>query len=118
MKRWVHWLRAVEDRHRVLHFRQDLPGFGEPGAGRWDGFQRINDETKSGGLVGVFRAGAAERERQVTVAGLGSDARYQVRRAPDGNVVATGSGAELARDGFRVGLEQTHDGMLFEIVRE
>lgn len=118
MKRWVRWLRGAQDKHGFLLFRQDLPGFGEPAAGRWDGFQRINDETKSGGIVGVFRAGALERERQVMIAGLAPDARYQVRRAPDGQIVATGSGAELARDGFRVGLEQEHSGMLFEVTRE
>ncbi len=118
MKRWVQWTRAAQDRHQFLLFRQDLPGFGEPAAGRWDGFQRINDETKSGGIVGVFRAGAAERERQVTVAGLAPDGRYRVRRAPAGEVIATLSGAELARDGFRVALEPEHAGMLFEITRE
>ena len=33
-------------------FRQDLAGFGEPREGQWDGYQRINTETQSGGLVG------------------------------------------------------------------
>ncbi|HWA24511.1 MAG TPA: alpha-galactosidase [Lacunisphaera sp.] len=118
MKRWAQWLRAAQDRHQFLQFRQDLPGFGEPAAGRWDGFQRINDETKSGGIVGVFRAGATERERRITVAGLAPAARYRVHRAPEGTVTATLSGAELARDGFPVALEREHAGALFEISRE
>jgi len=118
LKQWVQWLRGAQDRHHFLPFRQDLPGFGEPGAGRWDGFQRINDETKTGGIVGIFRANAAESTRQVTVAGLAPDVRYDIRRAPDGTHVATATGAELARAGFPVQLDRRHEGALFEISRE
>jgi alpha-galactosidase len=117
-KRWAQWLRAMQDRHGFVLFRQDLAGFGEPAMGRWDGFQRINDETKSGGIVGVFRANAAERERTIVVAGLATDARYVVRRAPNGEIVTTRSGAELAGDGFAVALSRAHEGMLFEIARD
>ena len=70
LKRWAQWLRAMQDRHRFMLFRQDLAGFGEPALGHWDGFQRINDETQSGGILGVFRAGAAEEQRQVVITGL------------------------------------------------
>ena len=50
-----------------MSYRQDLPGFGEPMEGMWDGFQRINTDSKQGGIIGVFRHGAAETKRQVTV---------------------------------------------------
>lgn len=118
LKRWAQWLRTMQDKHGFMLFRQDLAGFGEPAAGSWDGFQRLNVETKSGGIVGVFRAGAAEQQRQVTVTGLAPADRYIVRRAPEGEVVASGSGAELAQSGFPVKLSSEHDGMLFEISRE
>ncbi len=47
----------MQDRHDYMMYRQDLAGFGEPQEGQWDGFQRINTDTKSGGIVGVFRQG-------------------------------------------------------------
>ncbi|MGV8090877.1 MAG: hypothetical protein AB2L24_03275 [Mangrovibacterium sp.] len=35
-------------------YRQELFGFGEPREGGWDGWQRINRETESGGLGRCF----------------------------------------------------------------
>jgi alpha-galactosidase len=42
----AHWLQLMEDRYNIMSYRQDLPGFGEPKEGLWDGFQRINTDTK------------------------------------------------------------------------
>ena len=116
-KAWADWLRGVEARHGYMSFRQNLPGFGEPQEGAWDGFARINTETRSGGLVGVFRQNAAESARQVVVPGLDLQSRYEVRKAPSGEVVLEASGEGLATRGFRVSLESVCDGALFEIIR-
>ena len=114
---WSGWMKGLEERHGVMSFRQDLAGFGEPTAGCWDGFARINTETKSGGLVGVFRTDSAEPSRLVTVRDLEPSARYAVLRAPDGAPVAEMTGAELAEKGFAVTLAEKTDSALLEIVR-
>ena len=36
IRRWASWLRATQDRHDFLSFREDVPGFGEPAEGQWD----------------------------------------------------------------------------------
>jgi alpha-galactosidase len=36
----------MENRYSIMSYRQDLPGFGEPKEGMWDGFSRINTESK------------------------------------------------------------------------
>ena len=114
---WSGWIKGLEARHGIMSFRQDLPGFGEPMEGQWDGFCRLNTETKSGGLVGIFRQGAAETTRRATARGLDPVARYTVSQAPDGKVVATLTGQELATVGFPVTLKNFYDGELFEIRR-
>ena len=58
MKQWANWLRAMQDQHDFMSYRQDLPGYGEPAEGHWDGYQRINSDSCSGGVVGVFRQNA------------------------------------------------------------
>ena len=63
---YADWLQQMEKKYGIMSFRQDLPGFGEPMDGHWDGFQRINSETKSGGIVGIFRHGATQTNRIVT----------------------------------------------------
>ena len=118
LRAWADWLRALERRHGFLSFRQDLAGFGAPAEGSWDGFQRINVDTAGGGLVGVFRQGAAESSRAVAVTGLDPVRRYAVRRGPDGARVASATGAELAAAGFRVSFARPYDGELFEVVAE
>ena len=112
---WSGWVKGLEQRHGIMSFRQDLPGFGEPMEGFWDGFCRLNTETKSGGLIGVFRHGAAEKTRQVTARNLDPEARYAVLQAPTGKLVTTMTGKELATTGFAVTLNKTYDGELFEI---
>ena len=116
-KAWASWSKGLEQRHGIMSFRQDLPGFGMPRVGCWDGFCRINTETRSGGLVGVFREGAAETSRMITVCGLEPDSTYIVRRGPDGTETARMTGRELEKKGFRVELKDEYSGELFEIVK-
>jgi len=115
MKDWSDWLRSVEQRHGYSEYRQDLPGYGEPAEGAWDGFARINTETKSGGLVGIFRQGAVEESRIVTVPYLDASTVYDVKEAPTGKVIARMTGAELKQKGFTVTLKDLYQGMMFEI---
>jgi alpha-galactosidase len=114
-REWSSWLKGLEARHGIMSFRQDLPGFGEPQEGAWDGFARINTETKSGGLVGVFRRNAADRSRRVAVRGLDPNARYAVLKGAKGERVAEMTGKELENDGFEAVLPELCDGELYEI---
>lgn len=116
-REWASWLKALETRHGFMSFRQDLPGFGEPQEGAWDGFARVNTETKSGGLVGVFRHNAAETSRCVTVRGLDPAAKYAVLKGAKGERVAELTGRELEEDGFKAVLQERYDGELYEITR-
>ena len=115
---WSSWVKSLEKRHGIMSFRQDLPGFGMPRVGGWDGFCRINSETRSGGLVGVFREGSAEMTRTVTVQYLDPEASYCVKQGPDGREIARMTGAELENKGFSVTLEEGFSGELFEIDRQ
>ena len=115
-RRFANWLQGMEARYSIMNFRQDLPGFGEPMEGGWDGFSRINTEDKTGGIIGVFRQGATEKQRMVTVDFLDAAVRYQVKTM-DGKIIVTQTGKELFEKGFEVTLEKLYDGELFEIGR-
>ena len=117
MKDWSDWLRGVEKRHGYSEYRQDLPGYGEPSEEAWDGFARINTETKSGGLVGIFRHGAHEESRFITLPYLDASTVYTVKQAPSGKVIARMTGAELKQKGFKVTLGELYQGMLYEIFK-
>jgi alpha-galactosidase len=114
-KQHADWMRAMQNKHNYMMFRQDLPGFGEPTEGHWDGFQRINTDTKSGGIVGIFRQGAVEHERMVAVKYLDPSKVYSISQCPDGKVLMKLSGKDLAETGFRVQLKNAYDGALYEI---
>ncbi len=118
IKSMSHWLHELQTKHNYMLFRQDLAGFGEPHEGQWDGYQRINTETQSGGLVGVFRHGALETERQVFVRYLHPDKTYLVRREISNEIVAELSGKELMQKGFRVKIDNKYDGVLFEVIQK
>jgi alpha-galactosidase len=115
-KSWAEWLNTLEASHAFMSFRQDLPGFGEPAEGCWDGFCRLNTDTGSGGLVGVFRHGAVETSRTVTLPWLDFNKTYLVKQGFEGKLIATQSGKELAEKGFSVTLEKKYDGELFEVI--
>ena len=117
LKRLIAAFCAAGERHGFMAYRQDLAGFGEPGEGRWDGFARINTDTRSGGIVGVFRQNAAEVSRMVTIPGLAPDAQYVVIRLVDGKSIVCASGADLSQKGFRVKFDKPVDGELYEVSR-
>ena len=118
MKSWADWLRQMETKHDFMLFRQDLSGYGEPAEGNWDGYQRINSETRSGGIVGIFRQGSPESQRTVTVRFLDPSSVYEVRKAPAGELVMNSTGKELAERGFTVKLDKKYDGSVYEIVKK
>ncbi len=111
---YADWLRLMEERYNIMSFRQDLPGFGEPNEGDWDGFQRINTETKSGGIVGVFRHGSIEAKRIVTIENLLPERFYRIKKM-DGNEIATLSGQNLKVKGFELSLSEFYSGELLEV---
>lgn len=118
IRQWADWLKRMQAKYDYAMYRSDLPGFGEPTAGAWDGFSRINTDTKEGGLVGVFREKALETSRRVFVPGLAAGDRYSVILAPEGRLLHTMTGRELAEEGFTVALEHSQDGAIFGIERQ
>ena len=112
---WADWFKGLEQRHEVMSFRQDLPDFGEPQEGCWDGFCRLNTDTFSGGLVGVFRQGAAACSRTVTIPWLDPDRGYVVKEGVTGRTIWRGTGKKLSEKGFRVRLKKEYDGQLYEV---
>jgi len=115
IKSWSDWLRQMQDKYDYMMFRQDLAGFGEPQDGQWDGFQRINTDTRGGGIVGVFRQGGTENRRRIIVKYLDPLRSYQICEAPGGLEMGSMRGKQLMEVGFDVVLEQEYDGGLFEI---
>lgn len=111
---YADWLQKMESRYGIMSFRQDLPGFGEPMEGMWDGFQRINTDSKNGGIIGIFRHGSVENTRIVTINYLDPAKSYNVKSI-DGNVITTQTGKEIREKGFPVNLEGLYSGDLFEI---
>lgn len=114
-KAYANWLRAMENKHQIMLYRQDLPGFGEPVHGSWDGFQRINTETKSGGIIGVFKQFSGTDEQWVRVNYLDYEHQYAVIKAPGREVIANGSGKEFMEEGFKVIYDDEFQGELYEI---
>jgi alpha-galactosidase len=104
----------MESKYSIMSFRQDLSGFGEPMEGMWDGFQRINTETKSGGILGIFRHGSVEAKRIVTVNYLIPEVTYYVKTM-EGKIIETLTGNDLKEKGFEADLEGVYSGDLFEI---
>ena len=104
----------MQAKYDFIMYRQDLPGFGEPREGFWDGWARINTDAKSGGVVGVFRHGSGERTRQVFVRGLAPQGDYVVSKAPGGEEIARATGRALAEDGLGVTIAQKYDGEILE----
>jgi alpha-galactosidase len=83
--------------------------------GSWDGWMRINNDTRNGGIVGVFRQGALEEQRQVFVKGLDPDREYEIKLAPEGYLLFHASGKQLMNEGFPVEIGEAYDGKIFEI---
>ena len=115
IRQWSLWMQEMQERYDYMSYRRDLPGFGEPREGAWDGWMRINNDTNKGGIIGIFRHGALEENRQVVVKGLSPEREYVVRLAPGSKEIHQASGAELMHEGFRVGIPGQYDGKIFEI---
>ena len=111
---YADWLQLMENRYKMMSYRQDLTGFGEPMEGTWDGFRRINTETKAGGIIGIFRQGAAETKRVITVQHLDPGKTYFVKQM-DGTLITTQTGNGLGRIGFDVTINKFYGGELYEI---
>jgi alpha-galactosidase len=111
---YADWLQAMQSKYDIMSYRQDLPGFGEPKEGMWDGFQRINTESKTGGIIGVFRHGSAESKRMVSVRYIDPSKEYQVKNMA-GKVLFSAIGNVLMTNGFEVTLDSLYSGELFEI---
>ncbi|HAQ19262.1 MAG TPA: alpha-galactosidase [Prolixibacteraceae bacterium] len=114
---YADWLQAMQTKHDFMSFRQDLKGFGEPTEGLWDGFQRINSDTFSGGIVGIFKQGSKDDRRKITVQLLDPDANYRILTAPEGLEIGKMTGKDLSEKGFEIKLEKKYDGSLFEICK-
>ena len=114
---YADWLQNMQAKYDIMSFRQDLPGFGEPQEGMWDGFQRLNTETKNGGIIAVFRHGAVESVRTVTINYLDPVKIYELK-SMDGKVIASLSGNEFKNKGFEVQLLDRYSGELFEITNK
>ncbi|MCK4880098.1 MAG: alpha-galactosidase [Bacteroidales bacterium] len=115
IKLWSGWMQEMQERYDYMSYRRDLPGFGEPMEGSWDGWMRINNDTHDGGIVGVFRQGALEEHRQLFVKGLDPGREYDVKLAPEGAQVYRSTGQQLMNEGFPVEITKPYDGKIFEI---
>jgi len=100
-----------------MSYRRDLPGFGEPREGAWDGWMRLNNDNREGGIIGVFRQGALEETRQLVLKGLDPQGDYQVSEAPGGTEFHRATGKELMERGFNVRIPSLYDGLIFEVGR-
>lgn len=112
---YADWLQKMANKHDIMSFRQDLLGFGEPMEGMWDGFQRINTDSKSGGIVGVFKHGALDIERQVRVNYLNPTKIYEVKECITNKIITKATGKQLSENGFKAKLTNKYDGQLYEI---
>ncbi|MGQ1910740.1 glycoside hydrolase family 36 protein [Marinifilum sp. RC60d5] len=118
IKEMADWLKQMQKEHDFMRYRQDLPGFGRPQDGHWDGFQRINTDTQSGGIVGVFKQKSHQGEMWVTVDYLDPTAKYEVTLAPNGKKMFEGTGEELRTKGFKVAFGEAFQGELYEVKRK
>ena len=115
VKKWSVWMQEMQKKHDYMSYRRDLPGFGEPAEGMWDGWMRLNFDTKSGGVVGVFRQGAADEHRTVVVKDLDPAKTYSVKVAPEGKELLRATGKALMEKGFEVALANKYDGNIYEV---
>lgn len=112
---WALWMKEMQSKYNYMSFRKDLPGFGEPKEGNWDGWMRINTELKTGGIIGVFRQGALEDRRTIFLTDLEPDRNYVIRSAPYGHQIATGKGSQFMVKGFEAIITKKYDGNLYEV---
>ena len=115
IRQWADWISTMQKKYNYDLYRQDLPGFGEPAEGAWDGWSRINTDTKQGGIVGIFKQGSLDDQRTVSVQGLALIKEYRIKQAPLGEEIAVMTGKELEEKGFKVKMIKDYDSQIFEI---
>lgn len=115
IKAWSLWMQDMQETYDYMSYRKDVIGFGEPKEGAWDAWQRINFQTKEGGIVGVFKQDLPEKTRIVTLLDLDESKQYEVRLAPYGELVHTASGKDLMETGFTTSIEKQCDGNIYEV---
>jgi alpha-galactosidase len=115
IKSWSDWMKQMQEKYDYMSYRKDLPGFGEPREGTWDGWMRINYQQKTGGIFGVFRQGAMEDTRQVFLRDLDPQKTYVIRLAPEGKEILRSTGSKLMTEGLQVKIAESYNGNLFEV---
>lgn len=115
IKQWSNWMQEMQDKYDYMSYRRDLPGFGEPREGSWDGWMRINNDSRAGGIIGVFRQGALEDSRRIFVKGLKPESTYHIRQAPEGKDIVQLTGHQLMEQGFQVEIPDPYDAKIYEI---
>jgi alpha-galactosidase len=115
IKRWSGWMQQMQSKYDYMSYRKDLPGFGEPREGFWDGFMRINFKDKSGGVVGIFRQGSTEGSRMIILEDLEPEKTYIIRLAPDNKEIFRAKGEQLMKEGFRVNIPEQYGGNIYEV---
>ncbi|QLE01821.1 alpha-galactosidase [Galbibacter sp. BG1] len=115
--KWAIWLKAMQKKHDYMSYRKDLKGFGEPNEGMWDGWQRINFQTKSGGIFGVFKQGALESDRQVFLTELNPKDTYEIREAVSEKIVLKEKGEFLMKNGIKIEIPKPYGGKIFEVTK-
>jgi hypothetical protein len=102
-------------KYDYMTYRKDLKGFGEPKEGMWDGWQRINVDTKEGGIFGVFHHGAKEDRRVVYLDDLKEDMLYSICLAPSGKKLVCATGKVLIVEGLPVNIWDLYGGNIYEV---
>jgi alpha-galactosidase len=118
VKKWSAWMQEMQKKHDYMSFRKDLPGFGEPDEGMWDGWMRLNYDKKTGGIIGVFRQGAKDERRSVILKDLDPDRIYSIKLAPFGKKILKKSGKILMEKGFDVTLPEKYAANIYEVTLE
>jgi alpha-galactosidase len=118
IKKWSAWMQQMQGKYDYMSYRKDLPGFGEPTEGAWDGWMRINFKNRSGGIIGVFRQGAQEDTRKVYLRDLDPIKTYAVRLAPGGKEILRTTGERLMKEGFQAKTDELYDGNIYEVAGE
>ena len=83
--------------------------------GSWDGWSRINTDTKEGGIIGIFKQGSLDEERTISVPRLEEKGLYRIKEAPDSTEVLKITGKDLFEKGFKVKMTRKYDSRLFEV---
>ncbi len=118
IKKWSAWMKKMQEKYDYMSYRKDLPGFGEPQEGSYDGWMRINWKNHNSGIFGIFRQGALEGDRRIFLKDLDSNKRYTIRLAPDGIEMQKATGKELMQKGFVVHFDKLYDGKIYEVSGE